>query len=191
MISCVECNVTFRPTVSTQIICGRKCAGKHANRKRVQKYESTVETRFWSRVNKKKCWTWTGAVSAEGYGTLRINSKTWLAHRFAWTLTYGSVANDTCVLHRCDNPPCVNPDHLFSGDRSINNKDKVLKGRQSRHDGIKNPNAKLTTEQIKEIRALYATGQYKQVELAARFGVIQPHISRIIRKEAWSWKAEL
>ena len=90
--------------------------------------------RFWSKVQPTEgCWLWTGARSTEGYGYIgvgpRRNHKDVLAHRLMWELTYGPIPNGLWVLHRCDTPSCVRPDHLFLGTHQDNMDDMKRKGR--------------------------------------------------------------
>jgi hypothetical protein len=96
-----------------------------------------IEERFWLKVNKSgpvvrddlgPCWVWTGRTRNTGYGGF---GRSWLAHRFAWELTNAPIADGLCVLHRCDNPPCVNPAHLFLGTQADNNRDCGAKGRNN------------------------------------------------------------
>ena len=99
--------------------------------------DRTIE-RFWARVNKRsgyiapymdtECWEWTGG-SYRGYGRLQVNNKRWGAHRFAYTLAFGQIDDALLVCHRCDNPGCVRPDHLFAGTHSDNTRDMMEKGR--------------------------------------------------------------
>lgn len=85
--------------------------------------------RFWSKVNKTdECWLWTRGRTKQGYGTFSLDGKTHNAHRLAWLFTYGDPG-ELQVLHRCDNPPCVRPDHLFLGTVADNMKDRDAKGR--------------------------------------------------------------
>jgi hypothetical protein len=93
-----------------------------------------IEVRFWAKVKKTDgCWQWTGAATPDGYGFLAraINGERHplRAHRFSWELHRGPVPEGLWVLHRCDNPRCVNPDHLFLGDRTANMRDCAAKGR--------------------------------------------------------------
>jgi hypothetical protein len=90
--------------------------------------------RFWARVAKGDgCWSWTGGTNRNGYGTLHMGGHTirkpWRAHRFSWVLHNGPIPDGLWVLHKCDNPPCCNPAHLFLGDRRANMLDAAAKGR--------------------------------------------------------------
>jgi len=78
------------------------------------------------------CWIWTARVSPAGYGQASYKRKSTFAHRLAWTLFRGPIPEGLCVLHKCDNPPCVNPEHLFIGTQIENIRDCVAKGRINR-----------------------------------------------------------
>lgn len=102
------------------------------------------------------CWTWTAAVNAQGYGIFNRDTKPSrcvLAHRYAYESIVGPVPDDLCVLHRCDNPRCVRPNHLFVGTRTDNAADKVAKGRQGAPRCEGHPRARVTPELVREIRA--------------------------------------
>jgi len=100
-------------------------------------------------------------------------------------LYYGDIPKDLCVLHKCDVPSCVNPKHLFLGTRAENNKDRHMKGRNADKRGEKNSKSKLTEKNVALIKKLYTTGDYKQAALAARFGVGQSAISRVVTNLRW------
>ncbi len=109
--------------------------------------------RFLNKIKKTSgCWLWTGSIKQNGYGAFRYKNKTIYAHRFSWELHTGKIPNKKWVLHKCDNPPCVNPSHLFLGDHKTNCKDMCLKGRNRGYFifnppiGDKNCNSKITKE---------------------------------------------
>lgn len=86
--------------------------------------------RFWDKVDKTSdCWIWTAAKSAAGYGRFKLNGRLVSPHRLAYEMAFGDIPPGSDVCHRCDNPPCVNPEHLFVGSRSDNMQDCIAKGR--------------------------------------------------------------
>lgn len=90
--------------------------------------------RFWIKVDQTNfCWLWKSSVNKHGYGTFQYKNES-LAHRLSWIIVYGPIPDDKQVLHRCDNPKCVNPNHLFIGTHQDNMRDKMHKGR-GRHQG--------------------------------------------------------
>lgn len=149
--------------------------------------------RFWAKVTKgaeSACWEWQASRDPLGYGFFRMSmgESMWRSNRVAWTLTHGSIPDGMIVCHRCDNPPCCNPAHLFLGTDADNCADRVAKGRSSRmitHFGETSPNAKLTAAQVEEIRLRYAAGGIFQRELGEEFGVSQTQIGRIVRRVRW------
>jgi hypothetical protein len=145
-----------------------------------------AEERFWSRVIKRgSCWEYTSPRDARGYGKIGLggrNGKDMLAHRFSWELHNGPVPEGLCVCHRCDNPPCVNPVHLFLGTTGDNTADAARKGRLARGERVKG--AKLTAEAVREIRREAAAGT-PQRALAGRFGVGEGAISMIVNRRLW------
>lgn len=141
--------------------------------------------RFWSKVRKtRRCWEWTGAKT-HGYGNLRLNYKSTRAHRLSWELTYGEIPEGASVLHKCDNPGCVRPNHLFIGTQQDNIRDAYKKGRMVDNSGEKGGMSKLTENKINTIRKMYAVGNISQKVLGRLFGVGQYQISRIVNKLRW------
>lgn len=138
--------------------------------------------RFWSKVNKKNpqdCWEWKAGLTKNGYGAFYLGGRNHLASRVAWILTYGPIPRGKCVCHHCDNPPCVNPSHLFVGTRAENSADMVRKRRNPR--GAKKPLAKLTEKKIRLIR----DDPRPQRAIAKDFGVCQASIHRIKARKNW------
>ena len=131
--------------------------------------------RFWPRVAVSSgCWVWTGSKDRKGYGAISISvgrQRCYKAHRVAWLLARGPIQAGMHVLHHCDNPPCVNPDHLFLGTNKDNVADRDAKGRHAKLRGALNGQAKLTLPQVDEIRREYATRKVSKAELARRYGV--------------------
>lgn len=140
--------------------------------------------RFWASVRKSDgCWEWQGRKNANGYGVFSLDRKHVLAHRFVLAITSGSVPSFLAVCHHCDNPSCVNPDHLFVGTKADNSRDMVEKGRSSA--GQDRPLAKLTEDEVKAIRARYEAGETQRA-IAFEFGVNQSTVSRLVRHVRWA-----
>lgn len=145
--------------------------------------------RFWKHVQKTGgCWTWTASLNEHGYGRIATGPKSRggrivLAHRASWELHYGTIPEGMGVLHRCDTPACVRPDHLFLGDQSTNMRDCSQKGRTNQ--GERCPAAKLTAEQVREIRHRYAQGGVSQQRLADEYGLAQATVHELIVRETW------
>lgn len=143
---------------------------------------------FWNQARRATngCLEWTGCSHKDGYGQLVYHRQYWLAHRLAWTLHYGEIPAGMCVCHRCDNPCCVDPEHLFIGSHSANMADMKHKGRRKNvNTGTENGRAIISQSIADEIRDKYVRGSIKQVDLAHEYGVSQPLISRIIRNKHW------
>lgn len=138
------------------------------------------EAHFWSKVDRSgDCWEWKGArryfykAKGAGYGRFHVERKEVSAHRYAWFLTHGEIPASMCVLHRCDNPACVNPSHLWLGTPMDNARDCVSKGRAS---GNKTGNPTLDLHTAIEAVRLYDSG-VSQRDIAQKFGVTQTLIS--------------
>ena len=145
--------------------------------------------RFWSKVDKSgECWLWTGCRDRRGYGRFRFRGRTSLAHRVSWTLTHGQPSDDLFVLHRCDTPSCVNPDHLFMGTQTDNMRDCSSKGRTSRHasslHGNNNGNSRFTPEQVRQMRTMHSNG-HSRVDISKRFGASKTSVAYIVTRRYW------
>ena len=148
---------------------------------------SKSEKRFWERVDIRgpnDCWFWTKAL-CHGYGSVRFERRICRAHRVAYELTFGKIPGGLYCCHRCDNPICCNPDHLFVGTQKDNIQDCSRKGRKHAFKGIDSPSHKLTEEDVLMIRSKYALGKNTQRDLANEFNINQRTVGRIINGERW------
>jgi hypothetical protein len=142
---------------------------------------------FWAKVDKRgpdECWEWQGSRHPKGYGSTKKNKRT---HRVAWELTNGPIPAGLLVCHKCDNPPCVNPAHLFLGTSADNVHDMMKKGRRRAvyHLGDDHPGAKITEADV--IAILRARKRSVPLRiLAERYGVSVSLISRIALGLAWA-----
>ena len=132
---CAYCRTTFMARMSEMSrgrarFCSQRCG-------RLFQIPPLAD-RFWSKVDRSAgqdaCWTWTAGRITDGYGGFKLNGKITPAHRIAWELTFGPIAEGLLACHRCDHPPCCNPTHLFLGTVQDNSDDMVLKGRQASGD---------------------------------------------------------
>lgn len=158
-----------------------------------------TEQRFWSKVkigSPDECWEWQAGKHKKGYGEFWFpqRGKHTKAHQVAWILTYGDIRDNYQVLHKCDNPSCVNPKHLFLGTNQDNVDDKMNKGRWNSRFlfGIEHPQHgenskyhKLTESDVREIRSL--RGKMTLREIARKFGVAHGVINNIFQNRKWTW----
>ncbi len=144
---------------------------------------------YWSHVDTTggpdACWPWTHTTDKQGYGVFSIFARHFLAHRWGYEHRVGPIPAGHGVLHHCDNPPCQNDQHWFTGTQADNNADKMRKGRQRNVRGEVHYAAKLTEGDVRVIRTRYATGGETQAGLAAEFGVTQPTVRRLINRRTW------
>ena len=178
----------------------------------------SLEERFWEKVDKRgpdDCWEWKGGISGNGYGTFWLERQSFRAHRVFYELFIGKIPNGLLVCHTCDNPKCVNPNHLFLGTYKDNMQDAVKKGKLLGARGDRNGShthpervargdrsgvrlhpekwpkgedhhySKLDNNKVKEIRQLYASGIITQRKLAIKFGVKQSTIGAIVNNITW------
>lgn len=147
----------------------------------------TALKRFMRKVdisNPDGCWVWIGYRNRYGYGCFGLNGVTRAAHRVIYGLAVAEIPPGMCVLHRCDNPACVRPSHLFIGTQADNMVDRKSKGRAPAGDAHRS--SKLTSEVVGEIRRRYAAGGVSQRVLAREYGVSQQNISGIVAGYFWA-----
>lgn len=159
-----------------------------------------LEQAFWHFVDRKgedDCWEWKGSKVNSGYGRLKIKGQAYRAHRLSYLLNRREDPGEMLVCHRCDNPSCVNPRHLFLGTGADNSADMVRKRRQAagnRHwtragryvplDGEAHGMAKLRKSEVQEIRSRFASGE-NRLSLARSFNVNWSTINRIVKNQNW------
>lgn len=152
----------------------------------------TNEELFWAKVDRRgedDCWPWLAGLAGSGSGHGQFwrpankRSQPEHAHRSSWRINVGPIPRGKCVLHRCDNPPCVNPKHLFLGTRADNMRDMKSKDRQAR--GCQKPNAKLSDRLVQEMRFLVASG-LPQKDVAEAHGISRGLMSEIINRKKWA-----
>lgn len=144
-----------------------------------------VKERFWVKVEKRsetECWLWLAAVRRidEGYGAFWLDGRHQPSSRVAWLLTFGEIPQGLQVLHKCDNPRCCNPSHLFLGTNQDNNKDKVSKDRHIY--GSRNMSTKLTEMQASEIKNM--NHRYAR-KVGLIYGVTRHVVADIWRGRTW------
>ena len=145
-----------------------------------------LEIRFWKKVQKGHgCWEWTGSKDRKGYGRIKptLVKGNLKAHRVSYELHIGPIPSGMSVLHACDNPKCVHPDHLFLGTNNDNVQDMINKGRSLR--GERNPMARLTTADIKDIRESASRGESFR-SIAARLNVSSTSVYCVAKGRTWT-----
>lgn len=167
----------------------KSCRCGWTERAQNRRYTLTeFQTAFFAKVNKgKSCWIWTAYANEDGYGITSFRGRLMGAHRASWIIHYGDIPEDMRVLHHCDNPPCVNPEHLFLGTQLDNMRDCAAKGRirSGEKRGENNPISPLKNADVFEIRRLAMTGRTR-IEIAKEFGVCRQSIDAIVNRETWT-----
>ncbi len=150
----------------------------------IQSHELTE--RFWSKVgvaHRLRCWPWRGSTDKHGYGTLMHEKKFIRAPRVAFFLRNGKWPNNAC--HKCDNPICCNPDHIFDGTHGDNMRDMVAKGRNKTDRGEAHGRSVLTDEKVLAMRDDYTKGGIALITLAVKYGCSFSTARRVIARENW------
>jgi hypothetical protein len=145
-------------------------------------FGSTDRMESHDRATSTRCVETPGARDRDGYVRVQVAKRRWYAHRLAYTKAFGPIPDGQSVLHTCDNPPCVNPGHLFLGSQADNMADMSQKGRRTR--GSTHGMAKLTEADVAQIRALASSGVTLPA-IASRFGVHFGTISKVVIRRTW------
>lgn len=147
-------------------------------------HKQDLRTRFFAKVEvvgDDDCWLWTAATFDNGYGVFQMDGSPKRAHRVSYEMHHGPIPDGMKVCHECDTPACVNPRHLFLGTDADNMADRDRKGRHVAFRGEGHPMAKLSEQQVADIRI--ASG--KQVDIAAAYGISFQQVSKIKLGQCW------
>lgn len=172
---CPQCREPFHQT-----------PGRHAP-------ECSGTCAFWMKVEKSaECWTWRGTLAAYGYGRTTWMGRQTGTHRVSWEIHHGAIPDGLSVLHRCDNPPCVNPAHLFLGTQTDNMRDMTSKSRHAHQahpetypKGVRHWKARLTEEMVLSIRRRHARGE-TFADIAREVGISRATVSQAGRGQTWA-----
>ena len=192
---CLHCGKEFRIKQSSIAAGeGKFCSNSCRLESIHQEAQGRVMERLWSKIavtpDPSQCWDWMASTFDNGYGQFKVGTKNWRAHRFVWTMVHGPIPDDLVVCHRCDNPLCCNPDHLFLGSNRDNSQDMVSKGRQRGNKGehsvrgSNHPHAKLTEDAVRDIRKRFSQGDTSST-LGRQYSVTKETILSVVHRKTW------
>lgn len=150
-----------------------------------------LPARYWNQIVKTEtCWLWVGSGPSRKsgkptYGAIMVDCKNWATHRLMWTAVHGPIPEGIGVLHRCDTPRCVNPDHLFLGSHKDNMADAKAKKRFCRRIGSESPRALVNEEQVLEIRKHVAARTKTRKQIRQEYGISLEAIWCIVSGRTW------
>jgi len=200
--TCLTCGSEFLKLESkkTAKFCSVKCIRYQGDKDKLKTvrskgfWQNATEEQKFNRLKDKYeelvvkndgCWSWKRKLMKNGYASLNQGrTKVILAHRLSWMIHNGPIINNSFVLHKCDNPPCSNPEHLFLGTPKDNSDDMISKNRKKVSSGIKHYNVKLTVDKVIEIKTLIKEG-FSQGFLGRKFNVSPSTIQNISDGKTW------
>ena len=183
---CPQCGKGFTGNRKGVIYCSISCANSNTASYALENpKEFFLKHVLIPTDQERDCWLWQGTKDAYGYGRLPTQKqKNARAHRVAFALFYGQIPKGMHILHSCDNPPCVSPHHLRTGNPSDNARDRVEHGRQSRGDA--HPYSVLTEEKVKNILHAFHVSHIKQRTLAIEYNVHPVTIHDVVHRKTWA-----
>jgi predicted XRE-type DNA-binding protein len=175
---------TILPIAVTSLYGGQTLSCKCLRKKSDEEYLISAKERFFDKlIIGKECWIWIGLKNKQGYGNFNYRGKYYLSHRMSWIFHNGLIPQKYCVCHKCDNPSCVNPEHLFLGTHSDNMNDAYQKGR--RNNAKENhPRYRITKEMVEKVKDLRKTG-LTQKKIGEAIGLTQTTVSSILLGKHW------
>jgi len=194
---CPWCKKEYVPKRKSRKFCSNSCSAKNTHKQR----RKPIEEKLWPhlKITDSGCWEWQRAKDWDGYGALgwqRVGKLEQKAHRIAWILTFGEIPDGMLVCHKCDNPPCCNPMHLFCGTNKDNTQDCIQKGRfkagsdsnGNKARGERASKSKLTESDVHYIRehCVLRSRQCGATVMGRKFGVSKAAILAIIHRKSWS-----
>jgi hypothetical protein len=187
-LSCIDCG-KFTKVKNICLSCSVRKA-------KTLSLEASIK-KFWEKVDKNgpimvhmttPCWIWLGCKSKKGYGQLTFQGKNWWAYKFSYWIYYGEIPSTNIICHHCDNPACVNPEHLYLGTYKSNMIDREQRGRVNRVKGQQHKNAKLTELEVIEILTIWEQSFKKRglvPKLALKYNVSRATVSNIVKHKGW------
>ncbi|WP_084542836.1 HNH endonuclease [Deinococcus murrayi] len=183
-IACAYCGKVFLSTQARRRFCSVECG--NTNRRSMSKERLQEKLLKHRQIDSTTgCWEWTAGLGRKSYGVVTVAYKQYRVPRLSAHVYLGfDLTSQQIVCHRCDNPRCFNPDHLFMGTLSDNMQDMLAKGRQNPPKGSRNGQARLTEDDVREIRRLGKSGVHQR-EVAERFGISYSYANNVINGERW------
>jgi hypothetical protein len=180
---CLECSKQCRLLYTN--FCSRKCSRDYQVKNLYKNYDHFIREKIKQNItlNERGCWVWNKGKSNSGYSKMTFKNRTMCGSRVSFMVFKGKISKNKVVCHTCDNPPCVNPDHLFLGTIRDNRTDCVVKNRHAK--GSKIGISKLKEKDIPIIKKMYYNN-LSQREIALLFNTSQTTISRVLLKQTWS-----